>query len=59
MKVHDLLADNQARQIDPDTTDEDMLFLRAYLADLQVNRPEAQLILVSLVRALLPSLMPD
>lgn len=44
VRIDQVVLDYQARKIDPDATDENMLYLRAYLQVMQETRPEAGLL---------------
>lgn len=41
-KVDQLVEEYRANRLDPDATDDDMLYLRAYLDELKVMRPDGQ-----------------
>lgn len=65
VRVDELVREYQDRQLDPDATDEDMLYLRAYLDELKDRRPEVEALrdplegVLSALEELLPSIVPD
>lgn len=42
IKVDELVAEYRERKLNPDATDDDMLYLRAYLDELKLLRPDSQ-----------------
>lgn len=42
VRIDELVSEYQARQLNPDSTDEDMLYLRAYLEEMKDLRPEVE-----------------
>ena len=50
VRVDEIVADYQARQIDADNTDEDMLYLRAYLQALREEQPSVEQLATPLLR---------
>lgn len=48
VRIDQLVADYQARQVDPDLTDEDMLYLRAYIEEKKELRPDIEAVRIPL-----------